>query len=236
MKTLADRWNDIFHQTAEEKLGWHENDYTQTLTFLNLIPEWKSAKMFIPGVGTSGLIELLLRSGPENSSPQNSSPKNSGPKNSAPQHSGSELVLNDISSQAIEIAKHRYGDKKDAIQWLCQDISTALPADLDDIDIWIDRAVLHFLVDDAAVEAYFRNVHAAVKPGGYALFAEFSKTGASKCAGLDVRRYDLDELQHHLRAFEWMAGDEYTYINPTGESRPYLYALFKRTMPIKGPH
>jgi len=203
MKTLADHWNDIFHKTDEEKLGWYENDYSQTLKFLNLIPEWKKSKIFVSGVGTSGLIDVLS-------------------------DSGSELVLNDISSEAIEKVKRRYSDTKCNIRWLCQDISKTLPADVDDIDIWIDRAVLHFLVDDGAVDDYFRNVHAAVKPGGYALFAEFSKTGASKCAGLDVRRYDVDELKGHLRAFELVKSEEHTYINPKGDPRPYIYALFKR--------
>jgi len=203
MKTRADHWNEIFHQTDEKKLGWHEHDYIQTLKFLDLIPGWGNSKVFVPGVGTSGLIDVLLEA-------------------------GAKLVLNDISSEAIEIAKARYIDKTDNIRWLCQDISKALPEDISDIDIWIDRAVLHFLVDDASVEAYFSNVHAAVKPGGYALFAEFSKTGATKCAGLDVRRYSLEALKHRLPEFEVVASDEYTYINPHGDSRPYIYALLKR--------
>lgn len=203
MKTCADHWNEIFHKTDDKKLGWYENDYTQTQKFLALIPEWEHAKIFVPGVGTSGLIDILS-------------------------NSDAELVLNDISSEAIEKARHRHRNKKRAICWLCQDITQALPADLDDIDIWIDRAVLHFLVEEASVAAYFRNVHETVKPGGYALFAEFSKTGATKCAGLDVRRYDLDELKSCLMAFELVASDEYTYINPHGDPRPYLYTLFKK--------
>ena len=203
MKTRADHWNEIFHQTDENKLGWHEHDYIQTLKFLDRIPGWGNSKVFVPGVGTSGLIDVLLAA-------------------------GAKLVLNDISSEAIEIAKARYTDKTHNIRWLCQDISKALPEELGDIDIWIDRAVLHFLVDEASVEAYFRNVHAVVKPGGYALFAEFSKTGAAKCAGLDVRRYSLEELKNQLPEFEVVASDEYTYINPHGDPRPYIYALFKR--------
>lgn len=203
MKTLADHWNEIFHKTDEEKLGWHEHDYTQTLKFLDVIPDWGSLKIFVPGVGTSGLIDVLS-------------------------DSGAALVLNDISSEAIEIAKRRYRDKEHDIRWLCQDISQVLPLDLDDIGIWIDRAVLHFLVDDSAVDAYFKNVQTAVKPDGYALFAEFSKTGATKCAGLDVRRYDLDGLKHYLPEFEVVTSDEYTYVNPNDDPRPYIYALFKK--------
>lgn len=203
MKTFADHWNEIFHQTDENKLGWHEHDFSQTIKYLDRIPDWRNSKVFVPGVGISGLIDVLLEV-------------------------GAELVLNDISSEAIEKAKASYRDKTDNICWLCQDISKTLPENISDIDIWIDRAVLHFLVDDNAVEAYFRNVHAAVKLGGHALFAEFSKTGATKCAGLDVRRYSLEELKNQLPEFEVVASDEYTYINPHGDPRPYIYALFKR--------
>ena len=204
MQKLTDHWNEIFKKTDEEKLGWHEDDYSQTIKFLDLIPQWKNSKIFIPGVGTSGLIDILLQS-------------------------DAELVLNDLSTEAIEKEKNRCGEKQRNIQWLCQDISEALSGDVNDVDVWIDRAVLHFLIDDARVEGYFRNVHAAVKIGGYAMFAEFSKKGATRCAGLDVRRYDIRDLQENLAAFELIAREEYTYINPYGDRRPYIYALFQKS-------
>ena len=203
MKTLAGHWDEIFKKTDEEKLGWHENDHSQTLKFLNLIPEWNHSRIFVPGAGTSGLIGVLLKS-------------------------NAELVLNDISSEAIEKAKRIYSGKKYNIRWLCQDISEPLPLGLNDIDIWIDRAVLHFLADDHCIEGYFKNVHAAVKTGGHALFAEFSKKGATRCAGLDIRRYDIHDLKKKLPGFELIADEEYTYINPQGGQRPYIYALFKK--------
>ncbi|MCF6171213.1 MAG: class I SAM-dependent methyltransferase [Bacteroidales bacterium] len=201
MRTLSDHWDKIFTRTAENKLGWYENDFSQTLKFLALIPAWKNATVFIPGVGTSGLIDILAKS-------------------------DTRLILNDLSREAIEKAKKKYGDNN--IQWLCQDISRALPAQLEKADIWLDRAVLHFLVDDGHVEQYFKNVDTLVKPGGHAIFAEFSKKGATKCAGLDVRRYGANDLKQHLPAFELLAEEEYTYTNPGGDPRPYIYTLFKR--------
>lgn len=190
-------------KTDEEKLGWYEDDFSQTLKFLDLIPEWKNSKIFVPGVGTSDLIDILSTS-------------------------NAKLVLNDLSFQAIEKAKDKYSDKKHNIRWLCQDVSKALPGELNDIDIWIDRAVLHFLIDDSSVTQYFKNVNAAVKTYGYAIFAEFSKNGATRCAGLDVRRYDIHDLEENLAAFELIASEEYTYINPKGDPRSYIYTLFKR--------
>ena len=204
MENLTEHWNGIFEKTDENKLGWYEKDFAQTLKFLNLIPQREDLKIFVAGVGTSGLIELLLKS-------------------------NAKLVLNDLSSIAIEKAKNKYGDNRDCIQWLCHDISKLFPAEIKDIDIWLDRAVLHFLNDEGCIEQYFKNVNAAVKYGGYAIFAEFSKKGATKCAGLDVRRYDVQDLESRLPSFELTATEEYTYTNPIGDPRPYIYTLFKKS-------
>ncbi|MEW6089234.1 MAG: class I SAM-dependent methyltransferase [bacterium] len=203
MKPLNEHWNEIFKNTDEDKLGWYEKDFSQVLKFLDIAPEWRNSKIFIPGAGTSGLIDILLKS-------------------------NAKLVLNDLSSEAIEKAKNKCGEKTGNIQWLCRDISKPLPSELNDVDIWIDRAVLHFLTDDICVEQYFKNVNAAVKSGGHAIFAEFSKTGATGCAGLDVRRYDIRDLEKNLPAFKLIANEEYTFINPKGDPRPYIYALFKK--------
>jgi EEF1A lysine methyltransferase 2 len=202
VKELNEHWNEIFRKTDDCGLGWYEKDFSQSLKFLNLIPNWRESKMFVAGAGTSGLIELLLRS-------------------------EAELILNDLSQEAIIKAKDKYGDNR-RTQWLCHDISKPLPAWVNDIDIWFDRAVLHFLVNEGDVEGYFDNVHAAVKPGRYAIFAEFSKTGATRCAGLEVRRYDTQDLSDRLVGFELLTHEEYTYVNPNGDPRPYIYTLFKK--------
>jgi len=203
MESLIKHWNELYKRTDDDKLGWHENDFSQTLKFLDLIPGRRNSKIFIPGVGISGLIEVLLK---DNVS----------------------LILNDVSSEAIEKAKNKHDDKAHHIQWLCQDIARPLPLEINDVDIWIDRAVLHFLTDDSSVEQYFKNVNAAVKIGGYALCAEFSKKGAPKCAGLDVRRYDIQDLERNLPLFELIAHEEYTFVNPYGDPRPFIYTLFKK--------
>lgn len=203
METLIDHWNKIFKATDENKLGWYEDDFSETLKFLDLIPGWKSSKIFVPGVGTSGLVDILLRS-------------------------DATLVLNDLSPEAIEKSKNKCIDRVNSIKWLCQDISKLLPLEINDIDIWIDRAVLHFLTDDNCIGQYFKNVNTTVKIGGYAIFAEFSKKGATRCAGLDLRRYDVKDLEKNLPAFKLIVSEEYTYMNPKGDPRPYIYTLFKK--------
>ena len=204
MKSNSNHWNRIFRDTADERMGWYESDPAETIRLLEQVPHWKSASVFLPGAGTSVLIETLLESGVK-------------------------LILNDISNEALGQVKERLGDAADAIQWHCQDISDPLEQNIPAIDLWIDRAVLHFLLDEEDIHGYFTNVRSVVKQGGHVLFAEFSLEGAPKCAGLELHRYSIEELSERLGS-EFMLIDhfEHTYINPAGDPRPYIYALFKR--------
>ncbi|MCP4215349.1 MAG: class I SAM-dependent methyltransferase [bacterium] len=204
MKSNSTHWDKIFSGTEESKLGWFEKDVSKTLELLNHIPALENAAAFLSGVGTSGLMEELLARKVK-------------------------LVLNDISIEAINRAKSRLGNKAKEIKWLCQDIAEPIGETLPGIDIWIDRAVLHFLTDTDDIKGYFENVKAVLKVGGYAMFAEFSKTGAPKCAGLTLHRYSVEELTENLGpGFSLVSHFDYTYINPNGDPRPYIYALFKR--------
>lgn len=115
------------------------------------------------------------------------------------------------------------------LTWLHHDIASPLPENLPPADIWIDRAVLHFLLEEAEIKGYFANLHAVVRPGGSALLAEFPPTGAARCAGLDLQRYSLEEITERLGGeFELVKHEDYTYINPFGEPRPYIYALYRK--------
>ena len=204
MKSSSKHWDAIFSDTEDPKLGWYEKDASQSLELLNHIPEWENSTVFLPGAGTSVLIEELLSK-------------------------GAKLVLNDISIEAINRVKSRLGDKCKEINWLCQDIAQPIQDAIPDIDIWIDRAVLHFLTDEDDIKGYFGNVKSILKAGSYAMFAEFSKTGAPKCAGLTLHRYSIEELSGNLDpSFKLVSDFEYTYINIFRDPRPYIYALYKR--------
>ncbi|MCP4648545.1 MAG: methyltransferase domain-containing protein [PVC group bacterium] len=204
MKSSKEHWDSIFSGTEDQKLGWHEKNASKTLELLNHIPKWENSKVFIPGAGTSVLIEELLSKGVK-------------------------LVLNDISLEALNRVRERLGEKCKEINWLCQDISQPILNEIPDIDIWIDRAVLHFLTDKDDIKGYFENVKSILKVDSYALFAEFSKTGAPKCAGLKLHRYSIEKISENLgSSFKLVSHFDYTYINPLGDPRPYVYALYKK--------
>ena len=204
MKSRSKHWDTIFSTTEDSELWWYENDISQTMKLLDYIPDLEGLSIFLPGVGTSILIDELLGK-------------------------GANLVLNDISAEALESVKRRLKGGGEGIKWLCQDISLPIPKKVPNIDIWIDRAVLHFLTDRDDIKGYFDNVKSMLNIGGYAIFAEFSKAGASKCAGLDLHQYSIEELSNELgSSFELISYFDFVYTNPRGDPRPYLYSLYKR--------
>ena len=154
MKSNQAHWDKVFSRTKDPELGWYEANATQTMELLNTIPEWESSTVFLPGAGTSVLVEALLSKEVR-------------------------LVLNDISMEALNRVKERLSDEYEKVVWLCQDIGQPIKESLPTIDIWIDRAVLHFLTDRGDIRGYCENLRTLLKPGGYAIFAEFSECGGS---------------------------------------------------------
>ncbi len=206
MKSSSEHWNSIFSGTEDSKLGWYEKDVSKTFELLNQVPGIDGCTVFLPGAGTSVLIDQLILK-------------------------GAELILNDISIEALNKVKKRVQDDGHKIRCLCQDISLPIVDSIPKVDIWIDRAVLHFLTDEDDINCYFKNIKSKLKVDGYAIFAEFSKTGAPKCASLSLHRYSLDELSERLgQSFELISSFNHTYINPDGDPRPYVYGLYRRVL------
>ena len=204
MADLASHWNDIFADKDDPQLGWYEADPLQTFKLLARVPGLAGATIFLPGAGTSRLVDELLAR-------------------------GARLVLNDISDEALRKLRARVGEREPQPVWLHHDIAQPLPAGLPACNVWIDRAVLHFLLEESAIDGYFRNLRSSLRPGGHVLLAEFAVGGAPKCAGLEVHRYTVAEMAERLGAgFELVQANDYTFVNPAGDPRPYVYALFRR--------
>lgn len=204
MEMLNEHWNRIYRETEDHRLGWYEDDPAPTFRLLDQVPGWREATVFLPGAGTSLLVDALA-------------------------DAGAKLVLNDLSSAALERTRERLGKGAAKVVWNCQSVADPLDAAVPEVDIWIDRAVLHFLTDEHDIDGYFANVQARLKVGGHALFAEFAPHGAPKCAGLELHRYSVQEIAERLGdGFEMVDCFDHTYINPAQQPRPYLYVLFRR--------
>jgi len=201
MVSDTQHWNNIFANKIDQDLGWFEADLSQTMKYIEQVPLTTDSFIFLPGAGTSLLVDRLIAT-------------------------GSHLIANDISNNALLKLEQRVSN--DRLTCLQQNIADKLSSPLS-VDLWIDRAVLHFLLSDKEITGYFNNLRESVKVGGYVLLAEFSHRGAKKCAGLVVHQYSITEMQLRLGDdFELLASEEHTFINPFQQEKPYVYGFFKR--------
>ncbi len=201
---LSTHWDKAYTDKETEKLGWYEKEATPTIELIEETGLAKDARILNVGVGTTTLIDDLISKGYSN------------------------LIATDLSAKALDILKERCG--KESVSYLQDDLtnSTVLNT-IPQVDLWNDRAVLHFFLEEKDKQSYFDLLKKVVKVNGYVIIATFNLEGALKCCGLDLCRYDKDMISERLGDdFELIKNFDHTFINPGGASRAYVYTLFKR--------
>ena len=139
--------------------------------------------------------------------------------------------MNDIAASALTQLRQNLPEIKNAdVKFILDDLTnpTALH-NLKNVDLWHDRAVLHFFTTAEQQTTYFNLLKRVLKVGGYVILAQFNLSGAKKCSGLDVFNYNEQLLWEQLgENFELLKYFDYNYKQPSGGVRPYIYTLFKR--------
>lgn len=206
-KDLKSHWDNTYGRADVEQLGWYEESPEPSLDLISKCNLLKNASILNVGAGATTLIDKLLDQGYEN------------------------LIANDISSTAIDKLKERLGENESKrVKWITDDLTN--PKELNNlksIDLWHDRAVLHFFTEKKDQDTYFNLLREILNPGGFAIIATFNLSAETKCSGLPVFRYNKEMLQEKLGSdYELVESFNYTYIMPSENSREYIYTLFKR--------
>lgn len=205
-----DYWNTAYKKTPTKKLGWFEKKSLKTIELIHQTKLPKNATILNVGVGSSTIIDDLINEGYSN------------------------LIANDLSEKSLDDLKKRLEKNASKVKFLVDDLVN--PKELNKlekkIDLWNDRAVLHFFLKEEEKEVYFNLVKKLVTQNGFVLIAVFALNGAEKCCGLPLQRYNEAILAEKLGLdFELITSFNYTFVNPNGGERPYVYTLFKR---VKG--
>tara|TARA_B100000809_G_C15054462_1_gene500184 strand:+ start:237 stop:899 length:663 start_codon:yes stop_codon:yes gene_type:complete len=202
---FKEHWNSTYLKNQTENLGWFEKKSKETLALIQETKLPKSATILNVGAGSSGLIDNLVELGFFN------------------------IIANDLSEESLKPLKRAF-DKNNKIKFIVDDLlSPSKLNKLKNIDLWNDRAVLHFFIEKEEVTAYFNLLKKVLKPKGFVIIAVFAKNGADKCAGLPLKKYDAKMIGNELgNNFELKKSFNYTFINPFGDERPYIYTLFQR--------
>lgn len=201
---LKNHWDNTYLKD-EKTLGWYEKIPTQSLGLIKKCNLNPSDCILNVGVGTSTLVDQLLKKGFKN------------------------IIATDISNKALQKLKQRVGN--DNIIYIQEDITkpNKLKSYTNKVSLWHDRAVVHFLTDKDEQKTYFDLVNKLVKPEGYVIIATFNLEGATKCSGLPIKQYNAESIAKQLgSSFKMVEHFNYLYTMPSGDKRPYVYTLFKK--------
>ena len=201
-------WNNAYKKTPVNSLGWYEENPAPSLKLITKCDLQKNSIIFNAGVGAATIIEHLLDNGYTN------------------------LIVNDIAAAALTELKNTLTHHKNAeVKFIVDDLTSPIELlKLNNVDLWHDRAVLHFFTTEEQQKAYFDLIRKVLSPNGYVILAEFNLEGAKKCSGLDVFNYNEEMLQERLGDnFKLIDSFNYTYTQPSGNTREYVYTLFQRT-------
>jgi len=205
---MKEHWDKVYKRTAHNNLGWYEDYPEPSIELIDDCELTQDSRLLVVGAGASKLIDELLSKGYTN------------------------IFANDLSIKALESNNGRMGPLlSKQVKWIVDDLTKPIELnDMDPIDLWHDRAVLHFFNDPDDQDSYFSLLRKLLRIGGHAIIASFNLNGAEKCSGLPVHRYNAEILTERIGPdFELIKSFEYVHSMPGGDSRDYIYTLFRRT-------
>jgi SAM-dependent methyltransferase len=197
-------WDAVYTSKSPNELSWYQSRPTRSLEILGQLGAGPASAIIDVGGGASTLVDALLDRGANNVS-----------------------VL-DISRAALAQAQERLGARAASVTWIEADItSTDLPEHA--YDVWHDRAVYHFLTSAKDRRRYAHVAAHALRPGGAAIIATFASHGPTRCSGLDVVRYDSEQLARELgQAFSLDRSIDELHHTPSGIAQAFTYTVLRR--------
>ena len=204
MENKKTHWETVYETKPADSVSWFQPHAKKSLEIIQATGQNKHAALIDVGGGASTLVDDLLNLGYDN------------------------LSVLDLSAAALKVAQDRLGAKAATVNWLVGDITTvSLPANA--YDIWHDRAVFHFLTEEADRRSYVAQVMRSVRPNGHIIIATFAEDGPEKCSGLPVMRYSPEALHQEFgRGFQLVSQDKETHHTPFGTDQQFIYCYCRK--------
>lgn len=201
--TREGHWDAVYTTKADEAVSWYQPVPETSLRLIRACHLPKDASILDVGAGASRLPDALVDEGLTN------------------------ITVLDVSAAALARTKARLGGKGTSVRFIVADISAWEP-DFP-VDLWHDRAVLHFLTEPQDRVAYADALRRAVRPDGYALISGFAPRGPERCSGLPVLRADPAAIAVLLGPeFELMEAFEEDHHTPSGSRQRFVFTRFRR--------
>jgi 2-polyprenyl-3-methyl-5-hydroxy-6-metoxy-1,4-benzoquinol methylase len=184
-------------------VSWYQRFPSLSLALIRASVADPSAWIIDVGGGASTLVDALRAEGYES------------------------VAVLDIAEDALAAAKQRLGAAATQVEWIVHDVRTWRPEQR--FALWHDRAVFHFMTEEADRHAYLATLKQALLPGGTAVIATFALDGPERCSGLPVRRYSPETLTGELGGgFSLLETAPEQHVTPAGITQSFIYCRFRR--------
>jgi len=204
MPDTRQHWDQVYDSKAADSVSWYQRHPETSLAFITDSQLPHDAPLLDVGGGASTLVDHVLDAG------------------------YTDISVLDISVHALSQAQARLGNgNAQRVHWLVDDVTRFAPSRR--YALWHDRAVFHFLTDEASRTAYVAALRRSLAPGGTLIIAAFALDGPARCSGLNVVRYDADGLHACFGdGFERMASGRDMHVTPWGTEQAFTYLRLRR--------
>ena len=194
-------WEQVYSTKADDEVSWTQPEPQPSLSLIAQVTP--AGRVIDVGGGSSPLAGRLL-------------------------DAGYAVAVLDISQVALDRARLKLGRRGDAVTWIAGDLTKIDSVGV--FDVWHDRAVFHFLTEQADRKRYADLLRRTVPVGGHAVVATFAMDGPEKCSGLEVVRYEGPSLRRELGpGLCLLKTVAETHLTPWGGRQSFQYSVFKRT-------
>jgi len=193
----ATHWDAAYSSRGVEGVSWFQSTPTVSLELIGRLGVEASAAVVDVGGGASSLVDQLVAAG------------------------FADVTVLDVSEVALDVGRRRLGDRP-GVSWLHQDVLVWQPDRR--FGLWHDRAVFHFLTEEADRVRYLSTLAAAVGPNAGIVLATFAPDGPEYCSGLPVVRYSAEALAAVLgNRFTVVASRREVHTTPGGVAQPFTW-------------
>lgn len=200
-------WDQLYRTQPPEQVSWFRAHLDASLELLTNAGLNAKSRVIDIGGGAATLVDDLLDRGVEN------------------------VTVLDISAAALQVARDRLGARASRVRWIVSDVCAAA-LEPDSVDLWHDRAALHFLTDPDDVLCYVRVASQAIAVGGHAVIGGFASNGPEQCSRLPVVRRDPEQIAAlFAERFSLVGARREMHSTPRGAPQSFAYAVLRKHGP-----
>jgi len=197
-------WQKVYAEKLPTEVSWYQAEPSLSLELISRSGISPGEPIIDVGGGASLLVDRLLENGYSN------------------------ISVLDISERALAHARQRLGSRANRVRWLVCDVTDFRGPGL--FALWHDRAVFHFLTDAEDRRCYVQAMRQTLKPGGHLVLGSFALDGPRRCSGLDVVRYDQQQLSAELgQEFEFQEQLTEVHRTPSGGEQKFSFYRYRFT-------